>query len=174
MRICVVCVSALSRHYCLFSVATRFSTPWCHLKFKPYKSSLFKNRAKKWRYTSRKGWKPMRRKRLPLLSKNQRKARLLFARKYRKFTADSSETLSLAMSALNIFSIFPTLKATSYWAQRRVKFRHRTKLMKAPNAWFVANRPRPHSVTFYPARTYCNGRVFHYKNPWERSEASLI
>lgn len=107
------------------------------------------------------------------MSKNQRKARLVFARKYRKFTADSSETLSLAMSALNIFSIFPTLKTISYWAQRRVKFRHRTKLMEAPNAWFVANRPRPHSVTFYPARTYCNGRVFHYKNPWERSEASL-
>ena len=40
---------------------------------------------------SRKGWKPLRRKKLPLLSNNERKARLVFARKYRKFTADEWE-----------------------------------------------------------------------------------
>ena len=44
-----------------------------------------------WRYMSRKGLKPLRQKKLPPLSNNQRKARLVFARKYHKFTADEWE-----------------------------------------------------------------------------------
>ena len=41
-----------------------------------------------WRYMSSKGWKPLRRKKLPLLSNKKRKARLAFARKYHKVTGD--------------------------------------------------------------------------------------
>ena len=48
-----------------------------------------------WRYMSRKGWKPLRRKKLRLLSNNQRKAPLVFARKYRKFTGDEWEKFLL-------------------------------------------------------------------------------
>ena len=58
-----------------------------------------------WRYMSSKGWKPLRRKKLPLLSNKQRKALLAFARKYRKVTA---------MSALKTFSISATLKTILY------------------------------------------------------------
>ena len=78
-----------------------------------------------WRYMSRKGWKPLRRKKLPLLSNNQRKARLVFARKYRKFTADEWENFLFSNECPKYLSIFPTLKTISYGAHRRVKFRHR-------------------------------------------------
>lgn len=70
-------------------------------------------------------------KKLPFVSNNQRVARLVFARKYRKFTTDEWENFSLALSARNTLFIFPTIKTISYGAHRRVKFRHRTKLKEA-------------------------------------------
>ena len=41
-----------------------------------------------WRYMTRKGWKAFTRKKIPLLSEKQRKARLRFAKKHAKLTAE--------------------------------------------------------------------------------------
>ena len=41
-----------------------------------------------WRYMTRKGWKAFKRKKIPLLSEKQRKARLRFAKKHAKLTAE--------------------------------------------------------------------------------------
>lgn len=111
--------------------------------------------AQMWRYTSIKGWKPLRRKNFPLLSKNQRKAR-----KYR-FTADSSETFSLAMSALNISSIFPTLKTISYWAHRsQVPPSHQ---VYGSTEWMVCGQQATASLRYILSR---KDRLFHYKKEY--------
>ena len=51
-----------------------------------------------WRYMSRKGCKPLRKKKRPLLNNKQQKIRSTFARKYRKVAADNGKSFSLAMS----------------------------------------------------------------------------
>ena len=67
---------------------------------------------------SRKGWKPLRRIKLPLLSNNQRKARLVFACKYRKFTANDGKIFSLAMSALKNFFHLANPKSDIVWGSQ--------------------------------------------------------
>ena len=79
-----------------------------------------------WRYMSRKGWKPFRRRKLPLLSNNQRKTRLIFARKYRKVTADEWENFLFSDECPKYLF---HLKTISCGAHRRIKFRHRTKFI---------------------------------------------
>jgi len=49
----------------------------------------------------------------------------------------NGKSYSLAMSALNTFSVSPTLKTMWYEAHRKARFRHRTQLKEAPNEWFV-------------------------------------
>ena len=44
-----------------------------------------------WRYMTNSGWKAFERKKIPLLSEKQRRARLRFARKYSKLTAEDSD-----------------------------------------------------------------------------------
>ena len=71
-----------------------------------------------WRYMSRKGWKPLRRKKLPLLSKNQRKARLVFARKYRKFRADEWENFLFSNECPKYLFHLPNPKIDIVWGSQ--------------------------------------------------------
>ena len=49
-----------------------------------------------WRYMTRKGWKAFKRKKTPLLSAKQRKARLRFTKKHARLTAEDWDTFLLA------------------------------------------------------------------------------
>ena len=112
-----------------------------------------------WRYMSRKGWKPLRRKKLPLLSNNQRKARLVLARKYRKFTADEWENFLFSDECPKYLFHLPNPKNDIVWGSQDGLGWH--------------DRLRPYFPTFHSESTSCNGRVLCHKNPWERSEASF-
>ena len=83
------------------------------------------------------------------------------------------------MSALNTFFVFPTLKTISYGAQRRVKLCHRTKLNwkrqidgLGPLVWQAA--ALYYFLTFYPARTNCNGRVLLWSQKSLKKKWSLF
>ena len=67
---------------------------------------------------SRKGWKPLRRKKLPLLSNNHRKARLVFARKYRKFTADEWENFLFSNECPKYLFRLPNPKNDIVWGSQ--------------------------------------------------------
>ena len=71
-----------------------------------------------WRYMSRKGWKPFRRKKLPLLSNNQRKAPLVFTRKYRKFTADEWENFLFSVGCPKYLFHLPNPKNDIVWGSQ--------------------------------------------------------
>ena len=71
---------------------------------------------------TRKGWKAIKRKKIPLLSEKQRKARLRFAKKYAKLTAEDWDNFLFTNSVLNIFSSTLIQKAISYGARRNVMF----------------------------------------------------
>ena len=71
-----------------------------------------------WRYMSRKGWKPLRRKKPPLLCNNQRKARLLFPCKYRKFTADEWENFLFSNECPKYLFHLPNPKNDIVWGSQ--------------------------------------------------------
>ena len=89
-----------------------------------------------WRYMSRKGRKPLRRKSFHFWAKTRGKLAWYSLVNIVHLQQMNGKMFSLAMSALNTFFISRTLKTISYVAFRRVKFRHRTKLKEAPNGWF--------------------------------------
>ena len=48
-----------------------------------------------WRYMTRKGWKAFKRKKIPFLSKKQRKTRLIFAKKHAKLATGDRDLRQL-------------------------------------------------------------------------------
>ena len=67
---------------------------------------------------SRKGWKPLRRKTLPLLSKSQRKAPLVFARTDCKLTADEWEDILFSDEYPKYLFLLPNPKNDIVWSSQ--------------------------------------------------------
>jgi len=67
---------------------------------------------------SRKRWKPSRQKKLPLLSNNQRKACLVVAHKYCKFTANECENFLFSDECPKYLFHLPNLKNDIVWGSQ--------------------------------------------------------
>ena len=64
-----------------------------------------------WRYMTRKGWKAFKRKKTPLLSAKQRKARLRFTKKHARLTAEDWDTFLLAGECPKYLFQYPNPKS---------------------------------------------------------------
>ena len=71
-----------------------------------------------WRYTTRKGWKAFKRKKIPLLSEKQRKARLRFAKKYAKLTAEDWDNFLFTDECPKYLFQYPNPKNDIVWGSQ--------------------------------------------------------
>ena len=68
-----------------------------------------------WRYVTRKGWKAFKRKKIPLLSEKQRKARSRFAKKHAKLTAEDWYNFLLTDECPKYLFQYPNPKYDIVW-----------------------------------------------------------
>ena len=68
-----------------------------------------------WRYMTDKGWKAFKRKKIPLLSEKQRRARLKFAKKYSKLTAEDWEDFLFTAECPKYLFQYPNPKIDIVW-----------------------------------------------------------
>ena len=71
-----------------------------------------------WRYMTNKGWKTFKRKKIPLLSEKQRRARLTFAKKYSKLSAEDWEDFLFTDECPKYLFQYPNPKHDIVWGSQ--------------------------------------------------------
>ena len=71
-----------------------------------------------WRYMTNKGWKALKRKKIPLLSEKQNRARLRFAKKYSKLTAEDWENFLVTDKCPEYLFQYPSPKIDIVWGSQ--------------------------------------------------------